>query len=165
MALAMIDIGHTMKVGLFAGIPPRQLDTLLGGARRVLFKAGDEILAQGQVNGALYVVEDGVLHARRAGGRRSVFLARLERGSFFGEMSLFDAAPTSASIRAVSDGSLIRVTRDCLEAFIDRYPRAGAELLQRILRGLARRLRLADDRVTNALLFGAPGAVRGKESR
>jgi CRP-like cAMP-binding protein len=114
----------------------------------------------------LYVIADGVLHARRTGGRRSVLLARLEAGSFFGEMSLFDAAPTSASIQGIADGTLIRITKDNLNRFIEQHPKAGATLLQKLLKGIARRLRMADDRVTNALLFGGlstRGAAKSEE--
>lgn len=158
----MVDTDDVKRVGLLGKLPPHELDALVKEAKRITFKAGDEILTQGQVNGSLFIIEDGVLHARRTGGRRSVLLARLEPGSFFGEMSLFDAAPTSASIQAISDGSLLQITRDCLTAFITKHPKAGAELLQRILKGIARRLRMADDRVTNALLFGGLSTPRSK---
>jgi CRP-like cAMP-binding protein len=150
----MVNVDDIKRVGLLDKIPPRELEALIKEAKRIVFKAGDEILSQGQVNGSLYIIEEGVLHARRSGGRRSVLLARLEPGTFFGEMSLFDAAPTSASIQAISDGSIIQITRDCLNSFIAKHPKTGADLLQRILKGIARRLRMADDRVTNALLFG-----------
>jgi CRP-like cAMP-binding protein len=159
----MIDIAKARKISLLSKLTPRELETLLEGAKQLDFKAGEEVLAQGGVNGSLYLVESGVLHARRAGGRRSVLLARLEPGAFFGEMSLFDAAPTSASIQGVTDGSLIQVTRSCLTEFIDKHPKAGAEFLQKLLKGLARRLRVADDRVTNALMFGGVGVPRTRE--
>lgn len=154
----MVDIAKIKKVGLLAKLAPRELETLVKGAKQVTFEPGEEVLSQGTINGSLYVIESGVLHARRIGGRRSVLLARLEPGSFFGEMSLFDAAPTSATIQGVEGGTLIQITRDCLNEFIEKHPRAAADLLQKILKGIARRLRMADDRVTNALMFGGLGA-------
>jgi CRP-like cAMP-binding protein len=159
----MIDVAKVKRIGLLSKLSPRELETLLKGAKEVSFQAGEEVLTQGTVNGSLYIIESGVLHARRAGGRRSVLLARLEPGTFFGEMSLFDAAPTSASVQGVTEGSLIQVTRACLAEFIDKHPKAAADLLQKILKGVARRLRMADDRVTNALMFGGLGASRVKE--
>lgn len=161
----MIDIGTARRVALLSKLTPRELETLVTGAKHVTFRAGEEVLSQGSVNGCLYIIESGVLHARRIGGRRSVLLARLEPGTFFGEMSLFDAAPTSASIQGVSDGSLIQITRACLNEFIDKHPKAAAELLQKVLKGLARRLRMADDRVTNALMFGGLGTTRAKDDK
>jgi CRP-like cAMP-binding protein len=168
MAAIMIDKAMVQRVGLFSKLSPRELEAFLQGAKEVPFKAGDEILTQGTVNGSLYIIADGVLHARRTGGRRNVLLARLEAGSFFGEMSLFDAAPTSASIQAISDGTLIRITREGIDQFIDHYPKAGASLLQKLLKGIARRLRMADDRVTNALLFGGlstRGTAKSEETQ
>jgi CRP-like cAMP-binding protein len=159
----MVDIANVKKVGLVSKLTPRELEALLKGAKQVDYKAGEEVLTQGAMNGSLYLIVSGVLHARRTGGRRSVLLARLEPGTFFGEMSLFDAAPTSASIEGVSDGSLIQITRACLDEFIDKHPKAGADFLQKLLKGVARRLRVADDRVTNALMFGGLGGSRSKE--
>jgi CRP-like cAMP-binding protein len=153
----MVDITKVKKVGLLAKLAPRELETLLRGAKQVSFDSGEEVLSQGSMNGSLYIIESGVLHARRTGGRRSVLLARLEPGTFFGEMSLFDTAPTSASIEGIESGTLIQITRDCLNEFIEKHPRAAADLLQKILKGIARRLRMADDRVTNALMFGGLG--------
>jgi len=153
----MVDTAKIKKVGLLSKLAPRELETLIKGAKEISFEPGEEVLSQGSVNGSLYIIESGVLHARRLGGRRSVLLARLEPGSFFGEMSLFDAAPTSATIQGVEGGMLLQITRDCLNDFIDKHPRAAADLLQKILKGIARRLRMADDRVTNALMFGGLG--------
>lgn len=159
----MIDLANVRRISLLSKLSPRELETLLKGAKQVTFQAGEEVLSQGSMNGTLYIIESGVLHARRTGGRRSVLLARLEPGTFFGEMSLFDAAPTSASIQGVTEGTLIQITRACLNEFIDKHPKAAAELLQKLLKGVARRLRMADDRVTNALMFGGLGASRSKE--
>lgn len=159
----MVEIAKVVKVGLLSKLTPRELETLLKGAKHVNFEAGQEVLPQGTLNGSLFIIESGVLHARRTGGRRSVLLARLEPGTFFGEMSLFDAAPTSASIQGVSEGTLIQITRDCLNEFTDKHPKAAAELLLKILKGLARRLRMADDRVTNALMFGGTSTGRAAE--
>jgi CRP-like cAMP-binding protein len=154
----MVDTAKIKKIGLLSKLAPRELESLLKGAKQVSFESGEEVLPQGTMNGSLFIIESGVLHARRTGGRRSVLLARLEPGTFFGEMSLFDAAPTSASIQGVDAGTLVQITRDCLNDFIEKHPRAAADLLQKILKGVARRLRMADDRVTNALMFGGLGS-------
>jgi CRP/FNR family transcriptional regulator/CRP/FNR family cyclic AMP-dependent transcriptional regulator len=125
---------------------------LLSAARRVVFQPGQEVLAQGRPNGSLFVVEDGVLHVRRIRARREVFLGRLERGSIFGELSLFDPAPTSASVRAMSDGSLLEISRECLDEFLVQQPGPGVRLLRTILRHLAARLRHADERIADAVV-------------
>ena len=56
-------------------------------------------------------------------------LARMGPGNFFGEMSLFDRAPRSATVQADSDASLLALDRERLQELIDVNPRAGALLM------------------------------------
>lgn len=143
----------TPEFDLIAALSVDEGGELLRSAKRVKFHSGDEVLAQGRSNGSLFVVEEGILHVRRIRARREVFLGRLQKGSFFGELSLFDPAPTSASVRAMSDGVLLEITGDCLKRFLDQRPGAGVHVLLSILRHLAARLRHADERIADAVVW------------
>ena len=151
----MAELLAAKRVGFLSVLSDDDLHDLVANAQRVLFRKDQEILVQGQRNDSLFVVEEGLLHARRFGGGREVFLGRLEAGSFFGELSLFDPGPTAAAVHGVSDGVLLQISRTCLDQFLARHPAAGSQILLGILRDVAHRLRRADERLTDSVVWGS----------
>jgi hypothetical protein len=80
-------------------------------------------------------------------------LAVLEKGDFFGEMSLLEDLPRTASARAVVDCKLIRING----ATFDQMLRSKPEIAVRIMRKLSRRLRQTDQMLREALGAGSEG--------
>jgi CRP/FNR family cyclic AMP-dependent transcriptional regulator len=142
------------RVGFLAALSDTDLRELLLDAKRIQFRKDQEILAQGYGNASLFVVLEGLLHVRRRVGGRDVFLGRLEAGSFFGELSLFDPAPTTAAVQALSDGVVLEISRACLDQFLTRHPAAGAQLLRTMLKDVSSRLRRADERLSDSVVWG-----------
>ncbi len=149
------------RVGFLSALSDAELRELLQGARRTEFRKDQEILSQGRSNASLFVVIEGLLHARRHSGGRDVFLGRLEAGSFFGELSVFDPAPTTATVQALSDGAVLEFSRACLDQFLTRHPIAGTQLLRTLLKDVSGRLRRADERLTDSVVWG--GLLHGEK--
>ncbi len=147
------------RVGLLSSLSESDLQALLAGATQRQFRKDDNILVQGQNNASLFILVEGLLHVVRTAGGKQVFLGRLEPGAFFGELSLFDPGPTTAAVHAADDGVLIEISRACLDAFIAEHPAGGVGLLHRILHDVAHRLRAADERLTESVVWG--GLLRG----
>lgn len=141
-------------IGLLSEFSPEDLSALAQCASVLRYRKGDEIIREGQRNGALFIVQSGLLHVRRKVEESHTLLGRLEAGSFFGEVSVFHPGPTTATVHAVTDGVLLRLQRDNVLDFIERRPKAGANLLRRILEQMAARLRNADERMTEAIIWG-----------
>jgi CRP/FNR family cyclic AMP-dependent transcriptional regulator len=149
-----IDPTSLKRIGLLRELSDADLHVLAGCSKRVPFRSDDEILQQGQHNASLFLVEEGLLHVQRQAKRHNVLLGRLEPGSFFGEISLFDPGPTTATVRALTDGELLELHRDHFEEFRRRCPSAGAVILLRILEQVASRLRRADERLADSVMWG-----------
>lgn len=147
------------RAGLLSSLSESDLQALLAGAKRLPFRKDENILIQGQSNASLFILVEGLLHVVRTAGGKQVFLGRLEPGAFFGELSLFDPGPTTAAVHAAEDGVLIEISRGCLDTFVAQHPAAGIELLRRLLHDVAHRLRGADERITEAVVWG--GLLRG----
>ena len=64
-------------------------------------------------------------------------------GDFFGEMSLLDQAPRSATIRAIEQTQCLMLSSWDFKALLERYPSIAVKLLE----VLSRRLRVADERI------------------
>jgi hypothetical protein len=100
---------------------------------------GESIVKEGDPGDRLCVVYRGdvVVHKRMPEGERKV--ARLGVGDFFGEMSLFDDEPRSASVSAVGDAEVLVLNRDRFHSLVQQRP----AILMELCNTLVRRLRKA----------------------
>ncbi len=109
-----------------------------------IFATPDQpLVTEEQPGRAMYVVVQGTAVVSREG----IELARLGPGEHFGELSLADARPRSATVVADGFCSLIAVHREHLEEFCRREPELGNQLLWKLLRTVGCRLRDANAQV------------------
>jgi CRP-like cAMP-binding protein len=120
---------------------------------RLVLEKNQEILHQGQRNGSLFIVLEGALQLRRKAARRHVPLGRLLAGSFFGEISLLDPGPVTATVSAVVRSVVVEIRRDHLEHFIAARPAAGAKVLLALLEDMAKRFRQTDQQLADSLMW------------
>ena len=97
------------------------------------FPAQHTIFTEGQEGRSLYILVSGRVRVHI--GDRD--LARLEHGTFFGEMSLFDAEPRSASVTTLEPCECLMLTQQQLYDAIDETPGIAVNLI----RLLSRRIR------------------------
>lgn len=102
-----------------------------------LFQAGDDLIRAGDKDDSFYILTGGTVEV--AIGEK--VLATISEGSVFGEISFFDGALRSATIRAKSKGSAVRVTRDDLDMLAAWEPEIARRMLFDLGRVLAMRLR------------------------
>ena len=129
------------NVPLFANLPAAQLESLRKDAVRQLFKAGEKIFNHGDLPEYLYIVEEGVIDIVLPAKGEEIILASLEAGSFFGELSVFDSHPRTATARATLDSSLICIPLTSIAALTNRSPTAARQFMSVIIH----RLRTADE--------------------
>ncbi len=107
------------------------------------FKDGDIIFQEGEISSEMYVIRTGSVEITKNTGGRAMRLAVLERGAFFGEMSLLEGLPRSATARAIGGVSLLVLRPGSLLLQIRRDPTFAFELLQQ----LSRRVRDLDEKL------------------
>jgi NTE family protein len=115
---------------LFAGLDPAALAELRDHAEQVDLEAGSYLFHAGEASDSLYVVRSGRLQVLQ----NDVVVTELGRGEVVGELGLLIAAPRSASVRAVRDATLVRLTK----AQFDNIADSG--VLAALVRALATRL-------------------------
>ncbi|MSP54318.1 MAG: cyclic nucleotide-binding domain-containing protein [Myxococcales bacterium] len=114
------------------------------------FAPGDDLFAAGSEDRRMYIMLEGEVRVERD----NLELATLTAGEHFGELSLIDRDPRSATIRAATYGSAVSVGAEDLETFVKEEPALGAELLWKLLTVMGQRLRRTNERL--AVVQGGP---------
>jgi CRP/FNR family cyclic AMP-dependent transcriptional regulator len=128
-------------VPLFERLNEEERSLLAAQLEEETFSAGTLLFRKGEPGNAIYIVASGEVEIFVEGttGERIVF-ETAKTGDFFGELSLLDGDPRSASAKAISDAKTLKVDRSDLQLLFSRHPAAAMD----ILAAIGRRLREAD---------------------
>jgi uncharacterized membrane protein len=123
----MIDLS---SIPLFAKLTAEQLDTLSGLLRSEVFAAHQTIFWIGDPGAEFFVVRRGevVLTYPDETGREEI-LGTAKRGEFFGEISLLDGGPRTATARARGEVELLCLGRDDFHEFLRQHPAASIHVI------------------------------------
>ena len=148
---ASIKVEENDKIRLFReqGISRKELITLAAFSKEKRFAAGASLFQEGDAGTEMYVIQEGrVLISKFIPGAGEEALAILERGDFFGEMSLIDGEPRSADARAYNGPlTVLALDQQTVLEVLSMDPHAALEFLQLLCRLIATRLREIDEKV------------------
>jgi CRP/FNR family transcriptional regulator, cyclic AMP receptor protein len=144
------------RVPLFTGLTESQLEILASGTVRRNYPKGRTIVAEGEPSQSLYILLSGRAKVQRSDSEgKEVILAVLMSGEFFGEMSLIDDAPRSASVITLESCDFLAINKENFKAMLSQ----NAELGLAVMRGLVKRLREADKKIETLALLDVYGRV------
>src|SRR5262245_49643624 len=124
------------EISLFSNCTKRELGRIAALTDEVDVPEGKVIVRQGDPGRECFVVKDGRARATIQGKLSEP----LGPGSFFGEMSLLDQGPRSATVTAETDMHLLVLGSREFSSLVDEVPTVAV----RMMRGLAERLRGAE---------------------
>lgn len=104
------------------------------------FAAGTVLFREGEEGKEMYVIQAGRVKITRSVAEQEALLAVLPPGEFFGEMSIINNRPRSATATVLEDARLLVIDGQTFEAMI----RGNAEIAVRMITRLAQRLEEAD---------------------
>ena len=130
---------YLSKIPMFSTCTSEQLDFVAEHGQAVSAEDGHDIVTEGEAGDGFYVITSGSATVRRGGKE----VATLEVGDYFGELSLFDPAPRSATITAVGTLSCVKLTKADFTQVLDKVP----ALRDALLHGMAHRIHLLDQRI------------------
>ena len=119
-------------IPLFESLEIDALDALGHKLREVSAEAGHTVFAQGDEGDAMYVIEDGAVDIVAGAGKQKVILTSLFKRQYFGELSLLDGAPRSASAVASRATHLLALDRDDFVEFIKKRPDAALSIMHEV---------------------------------
>ncbi len=123
-------IRQLADIQMFAGLPPARIETALRAATVRKVRPGEVIIRQDDPADNFYVIVDGRVEVTQStpGGETRV-LRQMAQGEFFGEIGLLSRVPRTATVTAVTDGTLISLPGG---AFLELVS-AGSGLTYRLL--------------------------------
>jgi len=132
---------------------PKKPGDKAAGNFTVEVRRGEYVFREGDLGTEMYIVQDGRIEILKAlKGEEERQVAVLEKGDFFGEMSILEELPRTAGARALVDSKLLQINGSTF----DQMLRTNPEIAVRMMRKLSRRLRETDE-----LLRAAAGNVSG----
>lgn len=150
------NIAFLRRVPLFSGLTESQIERLAAGSVRRNFPKGRVIVTEGEPSQSLYILLSGRAKVQRSDtDGKEVILAVLGPGECFGEMSLIDDSPRSASVITTESADFMSINKDSFKSMMLSSP----EMSMRIMIGLVRRLREADKKIETLALLDVYGRV------
>lgn len=132
------------SIDLFRGLPGEELAQIAEIAEECPVSAGAVVFSEGEMGDALYIVVEGRVRVEK--GER--LLAELGERECFGEMSILDSEPRSATVSAPVDALLLKIGREDFKEILSER----SEIAQGIMKVLSQRLREANTRVVPSSL-------------
>ena len=151
-----VDEAVIRKAPLFSGLDSSAADSLRTSMNLVKLRKGQSLFKEGDDGDHLYVVSSGKvkLVTKSVDGRENLLMI-LGPGDMFGELSLFDSGPRTATAIAVTDSKLLALGQDKVIPWVREHPEVSLQLLAR----LASRLRRTNEVVGDLVFSDVPGRV------
>lgn len=152
--LSNLELLH--RVPIFSALTEAQTLQLAGAVTKRRVKRGELIVEQGRQSRTLFIILSGrarvVMVDHRA---RSVILAVLEPGDYIGELSLIDGKSHSANVQAEVQTDLLLLGHTEFKHCLADNP----AIANSVIKGLANRLRQADEKISTLALLNVYGRV------
>jgi len=158
------DFIKTVRV--FRDLGASELTALTGRLRERRLRRGQVLFREGDAGEEMFLVREGtILVSKAVTGKVEQILARFGPGDFFGEMSLFDRSPRSATIQAETEAVLLALDRENLNGLVQVNPRAAAAFFYGLVQVFIERLRTSGELVAEITRWGLEATGLDMEAR
>lgn len=134
------------QVPIFSDLNPKEVAEVEKIMHRRSYKKSEPIIRMGDPGLGMYIIVKGmveIMEENKKGESRT--LARLEDGSFFGDLALLDESPRSASAIAAEECDIIGFFRPDFLDLLNRKPKLGIKVLLALAKTIGERLRRTDE--------------------
>jgi len=169
MMASVEDAAFFRKIFLFQDLEDRELEQVLSRTSPREFPAGRVIIQEGDPGDSLYIMVSGEVEITKqltlvldkdTPKERVMIRLKAEDGVYFGEMSLLENDPRSATVTALSDCRLLELYQKDFLELVRNDPAMGLKLLLRLAQLLSRHLRKTNQdvvKLTTALAISLGG--------
>ena len=145
----MFDIKTLQKYSFFGGLVEDQIEKIIPLMVRETYNPDDIILTEKTVNDKIFFIVEGRVSIVRNG--KVVY--DLAEGNTFGEMEVLDIMPAAATIKAVSNVTVMSMSNRALREIYKNDIKVFTQLLMNLARDLSRRLRVANEIMIDGKMY------------
>jgi len=137
------------NVKLMSGFTDDELSEIVTLGEALSAEAHSNVMIEGDMSGGMFMLLEGqvgVTKANPMAGGIQYDLGHLQPGSVFGELSLIDNNPRSATVRALTDCQLFHVSREKFETFLTKDGSRRERFYKACIQTMITRLRETDEK-------------------
>jgi CRP/FNR family transcriptional regulator, cyclic AMP receptor protein len=139
------EINQLANIGLFGGLDETILAEFVRRLPILTLNPGEVVFREGDPGRELFVLLQGEMEViKQSKTQRESRVAMFGPGDWFGEMSILDIMPRSATVRALAPSRALKMSAHDLETLYRRDLKAYSIVVLNIAREMSRRLRVAD---------------------
>jgi diguanylate cyclase (GGDEF)-like protein len=148
-------------VDIFSMLSESEMEDVLDSLHAIEFDEGETIFTEGDTGNTLFIVVYGKISIsiRLTDGRERE-IAEFAAGDFFGEMSIFENAPRSATCRTKGESALLYLQKEDFMKLIQDHPYIAIKIMYRMLNITSQRLRDTGEFLSDMVMWGEKAAKR-----
>ncbi len=153
--------GMLLNSEVFSLLNKNEAEKFMMILKRKSVRQGETIFLEGDRGREMFIVERGSIASRTVlPNGMHLDIARFGPGDFFGDMSIFENAPRSATCYALEDSDLLRLNDLIFEDFTENHPEISAKIMLRMLNIITARLREKSHFLGNMVEWGDSASKR-----
>jgi signal transduction histidine kinase len=121
---------------LFENLSEADLDWLLAQAESVEIPGGENLIEEGKLGDAAYIILDGEFEVVKKSDVQNIVIAVREPGEVFGEMALLDQSPRMATVHALRDSKVLKIRGETFQQLLAHSSSAALSILQTVSKRL-----------------------------
>ncbi len=132
------EVDLLRQIPMFQKVEQSKLKLLAFTSERLVFQPDEVVCEQGEPGDSMYVIVDGdadVIVNLPAG---PLTVAQLHKNSFFGEIAILCDIPRTATVKATSKLTTLRITTDLFYRLVSEFPQMTIEIMREIAARLDR---------------------------
>jgi CRP-like cAMP-binding protein len=135
------------EIKLLQSFSEAELQQLIASGSGASYEPHTNIVIEGELSWGLYLIVDGIVGIFKTNKLTGSLydVGQLRAGSFFGEMSLIDENPRSATVRSLTNCELFYISKETFIAFLNKSTDLKLKFYQNCVSNLVVRLRELDD--------------------
>jgi len=145
----MVHPQTLQKYALFGGLSEEQIKNILPYMLHETYRADELIITEGKPNDKVYFLIEGQV----AVIKKDTLLMRFSEGEAFGEMEVLDVMPAAASIKSLTEVTVMSVSNKALRTIYKIDIAAFSLILMNLARDLSRRLRRMDEKLVQPIFI------------
>ncbi|HEX2914452.1 MAG TPA: Crp/Fnr family transcriptional regulator [Chloroflexia bacterium] len=147
------------RLPFFAQLQHEELQELSGRLKKRTYRPGETIFHKDDAGTTMYIINEGTVKVSVPSEvGTEMILSILSSGDFFGELSLFDGKPRSATVTSSGTTEVFVLHREDFIDFVSKHPKVSLQIIS----ALSSRIRRTDTLVEDVVFLDIPARLAKK---